>query len=539
MATDYAKHFSTKKTSQCDPIPGRESEMVENRAGGFTFSVGKWGQLERFLVLGSEGSTYYAGEKEMTIENAKNVQACIKEDGVRVVNTIVTFDQENRAPKANPLLFALAICAKTGDEATRTAANKAVSKVCGTPTQLFMWMGYAKALGGWGSGTRRAIARWYNERDPERLAFQMAKYASREGWTHKDALRVSHAVPATDAHNDLFAYAVNDDAKANARKKHMKILAGAERIRDAATPKDAIALIEKYRLPWECVPTQFRKDPAVNEVLLQKMAMTATIRQLGRLTAVGLLGPMSDSAKLVIERITDKDALHKARVHPIQVLSALSTYKEGHGARGSLSWKPNQRVVDALDEAFYLSFHTVEPTGKRFYLALDVSGSMDWGDIAGIPGLTPRVGSAAMAMVTARTEKDYYIAGFTGGWRSTDNMQRLDISPRQRLDTVLQKVDDCPMGGTDCSLPMRDALEQKIEVDVFTIYTDNETWAGGVHPVQALKQYRDKMGIPAKLVVVAMTATECSIADPNDPGTLDIVGFDSAAPKIMSDFAGR
>ena len=531
MATNYAKHFSTKQTSQREPIPGRESEMVANRAGGFTFSVGKWGQLERFLVLGAEGGTYYAGEKEMTIENAKNVQACIKEDGVRVVDTVATFDRENRAPKANPLLFVLALCAKTGDKDTRTAANKAVSKICGTPTQLFMWMSYVKALGGWGSGTRRAIARWYNEREPERLAFQMAKYANREGWTHKDALRVSHAVPATDAHNDLFAYAVNDEAKANARKKHMKILAGAERIRDAATPADAIALIEKYRLPWECVPTQFRKDAAVNEVLLQKMAMTATIRQLGRLTAVGLLGPMSDSAKLVIERITDKDALHKARVHPIQVLAALSTYKEGHGARGNLSWEPNQQVVDALDEAFYLSFGNVEPAGKRFYLGLDVSGSMDWSDIAGIPGLTPRVGSAAMAMVTARTESDYYIAGFA------DGMRQLDISPRQRMDTVLQKVDDCPMGGTDCSLPMRDALERKIEVDVFVIYTDNETYAGSIHPVQALKMYRDKMGIPAKLVVVGMTATECSIADPNDPGTLDIVGFDSAAPQIMSDFA--
>ena len=531
MATNYTEHFSTKQTSQREPIPGRESEMVANRAGGFTFSVGKWGQLERFLVLGAEGGTYYAGEKEMTIENARNVQACIKEDGVRVVDTIVAFDRENRAPKANPLLFALAICSKTGDEVTRTAANKAVSKVCGTPTQLFMWMGYAKALGGWGSGTRRAIARWYNEREPERLAFQMAKYASREGWTHKDALRVSHAVPVDAAHNDLFAYAVNDEAKADARKKHMKILAGAERIREAGTPKEAIALIEKFRLPWECVPTQFRKDAAVNEVLLQKMAMTATIRQLGRLTAVGLLGPMSDSAKLVIDRIADKEALHKARVHPIQVLAALSTYKEGHGARGNLSWTPNQQVIDALDEAFYLSFHTVEPTGKRFYLGLDVSGSMSWSDIAGIPGLTPRVGSAAMAMVTARTEDNYYIAGFS------DDMQRLDISPRQRLDTVLRKVDDCPMGRTDCSLPMRDALKQKIEVDVFVIYTDSETWAGVIHPVQALKKYRDKMGIPAKLVVVGMTATEFTIADPNDPGTLDIVGFDSAAPKIMADFA--
>lgn len=65
------------------------------------------------------------------------------------------------------------------------------------------------------------------------------------------------------------------------------------------------------------------------------------------------------------------------------------------------------------------------------------------------------------------------------------------------------------------------ALAQGIEVDAFLVYTDNETWAGAVHPVQALKRYRQKTGIPAKLVVVGMTATAFSIADPNDAGMLD------------------
>jgi 60 kDa SS-A/Ro ribonucleoprotein len=49
--------------------------------------------------------------------------------------------------------------------------------------------------------------------------------------------------------------------------------------------------------------------------------------------------------------------------------------------------------------------------------------------------------------------------------------------------------------------------------------------------------YREKMNIPAKLCVVAMTSTGYSIADPNDAGMLDVVGFDAAAPQIMADFA--
>jgi 60 kDa SS-A/Ro ribonucleoprotein len=93
------------------------------------------------------------------------------------------------------------------------------------------------------------------------------------------------------------------------------------------------------------------------------------------------------------------------------------------------------------------------------------------------------------------------------------------------------------MGGTDATLPIRYATEQKREVDVFEVYTDNETWAGPEHVSQALRAYRQKSGIDAKLVSVAFTATEYSVADPADPGMLDVVGFDTAAPNLISAFA--
>jgi len=76
-------------------------------------------------------------------------------------------------------------------------------------------------------------------------------------------------------------------------------------------------------------------------------------------------------------------------------------------------------------------------------------------------------------------------------------------------------------------------------VDVFVVYTDNETWAGKVHPAQALQQYRASMGIPAKLVVVAMASNGFSIANPDDAGMLDVVGFDAATPALIADFAAN
>ena len=76
-----------------------------------------------------------------------------------------------------------------------------------------------------------------------------------------------------------------------------------------------------------------------------------------------------------------------------------------------------------------------------------------------------------------------------------------------------------------------------MQIDVFCIYTNSETWAGDVHPSEALKQYRQKTGIPAKLVVVGMTSNGFTIADPQDPGMMDVVGFDPAAPQAIKEFA--
>jgi len=116
-------------------------------------------------------------------------------------------------------------------------------------------------------------------------------------------------------------------------------------------------------------------------------------------------------------------------------------------------------------------------------------------------------------------------------------MTPVDITACSRISDVVSRVHALPMGGTDCALPMVHALKERWEVDTFVVYTDNETWAGSIHPVQALQQYRRETGLPAKLIVVGLTATQFTIADPSDAGMLDVVGFDASAPAVMADFS--
>jgi 60 kDa SS-A/Ro ribonucleoprotein len=286
-----------------------------------------------------------------------------------------------------------------------------------------------------------------------------------------------------------------------------------------------------------------KQHPDVWEALLPHLGATALLRNLAKMTSVGLLAPGSDAERLVSERLADHEALRRARVHPLAVLVALTTYAQGHGERGSLTWNPRRAIVDALDAAFYGTFGGVASTGARTLLALDVSGSMSGPPIAGLPGVSPRVGSAAMALVTAAVEPAHEIVAFTNGARRSrwpshgSGITPLAVSPRQRLDDVVALTSGLPFGGTDCALPMLWAAEHDVPVDVFCVYTDSETWAGDIHPSQALRAYREKTGIAAKLVVVGMTSNGFSIADPDDAGMLDVVGFDTATPSVIADFA--
>jgi 60 kDa SS-A/Ro ribonucleoprotein len=549
----YLKRIRPRRPSQSAAILG--SGQVANSAGGFAWAVDDWARLRRFLVLGSEGGSYYASEWTLTRENAQAVERCLAEDGPRTVAEIVRVSEEGRAPKNDPALFALAMAAGLGDEATRKAALEALPQVARTGTHLFQFATFVEGFRGWGRSLRRAVGHWYAARPVDALAYQAVKYRQRDGVTHRDVLRLAHPAEQASARNPTLAVSADHArlfewiVRGGETDGLPRLVEGFVQAQAADSPAETAALAREYGLPREALQSEHLTSREVWEALLTEMPMTAMIRNLATMTRVGLLEPGSDGTATVVARLGDRERIRKARVHPIALLSALRTYQSGRGARGQNTWNPVREVVDALDAGFYVAFGNVEPARKRLLLALDVSGSMTSGWVAGVPGLTPRDASAALALVTAATEDRYEVVGFfagRGGWKSRTKSQwgwgeqgltPLSISPRQRLDDVVKTVDGLPFGGTDCALPMLYAQAQEREVDTFVIYTDSETWAGDVHPAQALQDYRQASGIDARLVVVGMVSNGFSIADPADPGMLDVVGFDTATPQLISDFA--
>ena len=526
MAHKIYNLFHRNATPQHAPIPG--SNQVPNSAGGYAWQLDPWQRLLRFLVLGTEGGTFYITEKSLTLDNAKNALRCLAEDGARFVQAVVDVSENGRAYKNDPALFALALAAAAENADTRRMALEALPRVARTGTHLMHFAAYVDGLRGWGRGLRKAVGRWYAGKTNEQLAFQLAKYQSRDGWSHRDLLRLAHPMPDSEARKALYRWAVG--AEDVPTESLTGLVAGLEQLKRAESESQVIGLIHCYKAPREVIPTQYLTSPMVWNALLPNLGINALLRNLGNLSKVGLLAPESGIVSEVAARITNREALRRGRVHPLQLLAALVTYQQGHGMRGQGQWAVAPEIVAALNQAFGLAFENVVPTGKRLYLALDVSGSMSMGFVSGIPGLTPREASAALAMITVNTEKDVIIRGFQ------TQMLPLPIRAGMSLAQAVAAVSDLPFAGTDCAQPMLDALKHNLAVDAFIVFTDSETWAGSIHPAQALREYRKQTGIPARLVVVGMTSNGFTIADPDDAGMLDVVGFSTNTPTAISDF---
>lgn len=603
MAKTYKQAIATQtpKTSQAAPIPGRETEMVQTTAGGFAFEITPFQQLERFLILGTEGGTYYASEKKHTEKAIACLPKCIELDGRRTVDLIVNISKSGRAPKNDPAVLALALVASYPQDKMKkvreiyaevwrlsheikkralTEAEKAALTqlkaegklidrelaryrptqayaldcwldVCRFGTDQLHFADYLKELRGFGRHVTASLAKAFTG-DAYGVIRNVTKYQQRDGWSQNGLLQQAHPVPPTNTHNAIFKWITNGSMPAGAvpvdvssDDKALNFLWAYEEAKKRAAVKDVRGvcdLIAMYRLEREHLPTEMLTERSVWETLLLNLKPHALLRNLSKLSAIGLL---TDGNFNIVNHVTgiltDEELIKRQRVHPFAILAALTAYRLGHGIKGNLTWTPSQKVLAALDAAYYLAFPHVEPTNKRRGLYIDISGSMESGTIAGIPGMTPRMAAAALAMLVIRTEPNYIVKGFctsgTGWSYGNDVLIEIPINKTTTLQSAMDTMAQMNMGGTDLALPFVSALRDKQALDSVEVYTDNEVYLRrGEQPSVMLKRYRKEMSIYTKFVVNAMTVTNFSVADPADLGSLDVVGLDTATPQLVADF---
>ena len=562
-----------------DMKTGKVVHTVENNAGGQSFQVSREQMFLRFLILGSDKPQYYAqggDEKQSNLEHLTNILMMIEEGmGLNMVKTMIDVSVNARAPKQTYTFIALALCSLNDNLVIKNVANESVLKICRIPTHLFEYIDLREKISlklnkttGWGKAHRRTIGRWYNEHKGSNeleLIKSCTKYANRHGYTHKDALRLCHSEPNSVARKIIYSYL------AKGFEESQKV---SKKITEKSLPKDSLQriaevldhiiaveeakilkaddenkmceLILKHNLLREHVPSIFLNSKNVWIQLLKNTPLNALIRSLSKIGSLGITDD-EEQCQRIADKICDKETIERSKIHPIQFLSAHIIYSRGYGDKGSLNWQPNDMIVSALDRAFELSFKNVVPSNKRILNAIDVSGSMtaQCNGGSGMP-ITCHQGAAVMALMMARVEPFCHSVCFTIN-RNEDGYYRYDRTPdltelplrkETTLGDAFKMTQKSNFGMTDCALPITYALEKKMEIDTFIVYTDSETYYGKIHPFEALKKYRREMNLPeSKLVVVGMQSNGFTIADPNDTGMLDVVGFDSATPEIITNFS--
>lgn len=527
--SSYTELFESKTTPQSSPIPGREPEMVKNYAGGYTFQIDAEAQLKRFLILGADSATYYASAQKMTADNSQVVMEYAAHEPAKCAGIIADISKSGRAMRNDAAIFALALMAERVSPESRMHAFAHVNQVCRTGSMFMLFNRYLEDLGGKSNRSRRTmITNWYKNRDAGQIAYQSLKYRNRYGWKPQDLINVGHVITDNADSNRVIEYLMTGRIPDG---KNEQIVFGFEEINEAKTEKEVVAAIDKYKLTWEFVPSRWLESNTVWETLLPNMPYTATIRNLGQLTARGIIAQNSDAAKWVCNKLNTAEYLRYSRVHPFTILVAQRIYMQGQGMRGSKSWNPVSMVTDALEDAFYSAFDYVEPSGKSYFFGIDASGSVGMQVSQHIP-MAVGEAEAVMAMVAARTEKNSVTEAFASG-----RVLNLNITRHDSLHSAVEKMRMHMVGSTDLAAPMKYSRDMGLDIDCFVIMTDNETWSGSRHPVQELAKYREWKKDPnVGMIVAAFTSTGFSIADPTDPRNLDIVGMDTQTPQLISSF---
>lgn len=515
------KNYSTGLTGrpQTQPAFGR-TDMVQNNAGGYGFQITPQERLERFILIGSEGGTYYVGEQKLTEENAKSILSLIKSDGLNVVSTVVDFAINSRAPKADAGLFVLALAASFGDQATKNAAYQAVSNVCRTSTHLFTFLANVQNLRGWSRGLRKAVARFYTTKSVDQLAYQIVKYRNRAGFTHADALRLSHPKADNAYVNNLFKFAVGKLSEAETGQPLVQAYGKAQTAKGA----ELISLISEGKLTWEMIPTSELNNSDVLKALLPNMPMMALIRNLNRFAKAGLTKGNSDTVKAIVTKLTDPTYVAKSGMHPVNVINSMLTYSSGRGVKGDSTWEVNQNIVDALQITFELALKAIVPTNKKILIGVDISGSMS----AAVNGMQMNASQIAniLAITILKSEKNAELV-----WFDTQ-LQTPTFGRRSSVDEILRKSPTG--GGTDCAQPIIYAANNLQSYDAILILTDSETWAGPRHGFEVLASYRKNVNKDVKVIEVALTATGHSTMPTDDKNLLRVVGFDASVVDVIN-----
>ena len=230
----------------------------------------------------------------------------------------------------------------------------------------------------------------------------------------------------------------------------------------------------------------------------------------------------------VAARLSDTEALRKARVLPYQLMVALDSTGDGVPLK----------VQAALEDALEASVSNVPKVSGTVVVCPDVSGSMASPATGYRKGATSKVScnqvAALVAAAMLRTNRQARVLPFE------QRVVQVKLDPFARLAVNTAKLAAVGGGGTSVSAPLAQLNAERAAVDLVVIVSDNESWVDNIRgrSTATMREWDQivRRNPRAKLVCVDIQPHGTTQAS-GRPEILNVGGFSDAVFDTIARFA--
>ncbi|KAG5311801.1 RO60 protein, partial [Acromyrmex insinuator] len=532
-------------------------------------------RLLRYLYVGKDYPNYQPGywfaHHYFIVRNVLAIEELAedKEKQLVPIELITKAFKSNLVTHPEALVFALAVCCRQNkSETLRHAAYESVQTICASTPNFILFVKFVSKLcrekelnyitQGWGHGLRKAINNWYLSKKPLDFIECVTKYKSRYGWKHKDIVKMAHPLGNSPESKIILKYVIHGLEKI---KKDMaadqieeispninELLKYMEEIEDFKHCEDevrAASMLETFGFSLDHVPGHLLKSKEVWNSLLISMDIVMLLNNLQRIHNLGFLVIDEPAVEKVTERLTNSQYVEKSAIHPALIFITLKNYqcsgkcltyekrKVRELAKKSMlpGFDPNIKIMDALNEAFHLSFKNIQPTNLRYLVTISTNKSMEvstWqnGNMTGIET------AALIALILLRSEENVTIATF-----KNVGIYILNVYKTDSFEDILKTLKTAPLGSSNQSKPILWAKKQSKQYDVFINIID-QILQKHDESQENLISYKEHLNLPdTKLITCALCSPSPYRKEHYDRHVLTINGFDATVPNVIEAFA--
>ncbi|KYN05003.1 PREDICTED: 60 kDa SS-A/Ro ribonucleoprotein-like [Cyphomyrmex costatus] len=529
-------------------------------------------RLLRYLYVGKDYPNYQPGywfaHHYFIVRNVLAIEELAENEEKQLVpiELITKAFESNLVTHPEALVFALAVCCRQNkSEKLRHAAYESVKKICASTPNFILFVKFVSKLcrekelnyitQGWGHGLRKAINNWYLSKNPLDFIECVTKYKSRYGWKHKDIVKMAHPLGDSPESKMILKYIIHGLEKTKKDiadqvelpSNIVDLLKYMEEIEDFKHCEDEIraaSMLETCGFSLDHVPGHLLKSKEVWNSLLMSMDVIALLNNLQRIHNLGFLVINEPAVEKVTERLTNSEYIEKSAVHPALIFITLKNYqcsgkcltyekrKVRELARRSIppGFNPNIKIMDALNEAFHLSFKNIQPTNLRYLVTISTNKSMEastWqnGNMTGLET------AALMALILLRSEENVTIATYRNVGIHPVNVFKTDS-----FEDILKTLKMVSLGSTNSSKPIFWATARSKQFDVFINIMD-QILQKHDESQERLKSYKEDLNLPdTKLITCALCSSSPYRREHYDRHVLTINGFDATVPNVIQAF---